>query len=59
MRARPSTGVSAAQARNGSSAADSGQPKAASVTRTPTGTSTATKAGVIVWAKKYSISSTS
>src|SRR2546427_81715 len=59
MRARPSTGTSAVYKRKGTSTRTRAAPNAPRATRTAAGTSTATNAGVIVWAKKYSISSTS
>ena len=59
MRCRARKGLSATTARKGSRAAAIGQPNHPSVPMTTAGTSTATKKGATVWAKKYSTSSTS
>ena len=47
-------GLTATASRKGESTNASGQAITASTASTPAGTTTATKAGVMVWAKKYS-----
>ena len=59
MRCRAKNGLSATSARNGIRASAISHPNHASVPMTTAGTSTATKNGATVWAKKYSTSSTS
>ncbi len=59
MWARVTTGASAANSTKGSKARAIGQAATASTISTVEGTSTATNAGATVWAKKYSMVSTS